>query len=335
LFESAIATAKELDDYLKQHGRPKGPLHGLPISIKDNFNIVGVDSTVGFVGWVNDPAKYNATLVDVLNELGAVLYVKTNVPTAMMIAETVNNVFGRTLNPRNRKLTSGGSSGGESALIAFGGSPLGVGTDIGGSLRIPAACTGIFTLRPSFGRFPTLRARSGLAGQEAVQSVNGPMARSLEDIELFARIIVDSEPWHHDPRCLPLPWQRIQKKPKLKLGVMWHDGVVHPTPPVTAALRDSVKKLKTAGHEIIEWEPEGHRELIEILAKFFVADGGTSLRKILDPVKEPFRPEMKMYESAKDTGVYDMWQTQMSRVELQKRYLDRWNAAGIDGILCS
>jgi amidase len=80
---------------------------------------------------VGHPAVYNATLVDILQDAGAVLYVKTNVPTAMMIAETVNNVFGRTLNPRNRKLTSGGSSGGESALIAFGGSPLGVGTDIG------------------------------------------------------------------------------------------------------------------------------------------------------------------------------------------------------------
>ena len=116
------------------------------------------------MSWVNDPATYNATLVDILRKLGAVLYVKTNVPTAMMIAESVNNVFGRTVNPLNRKLTSGGSSGGESALIAFGGSPLGIGTDIGGSLRIPAACTGIFTLRPSFGRFPTLRAKSGLAG---------------------------------------------------------------------------------------------------------------------------------------------------------------------------
>src|SRR5690242_17728982 len=108
----------------------------------------------------------------------------------MMIAETVNNTFGRTLNPLNRSLTSGGSSGGESALIAFGGSPLGVGTDIGGSLRIPAACTGIFTLRPSFGRFPTLRCRSGLAGQEAVQSVNGPIARSLRDLVLFSSNVV-------------------------------------------------------------------------------------------------------------------------------------------------
>lgn len=96
---------------------------------------MGVDSTVGFVSWVGHPASYNATLVDILQDAGAVLYVKTNVPTAMMIAETVNNVFGRTLNPRNRKLTSGGSSGGESALITFGGSPLGVGTDIGTLFR--------------------------------------------------------------------------------------------------------------------------------------------------------------------------------------------------------
>ena len=98
--------------------------------MKDNFNIIGKDSTVGYASLVQKPATQNATLVDILAKAGAVRYVKTNVPTAMMIAESVNNVFGRTVNPLNRKLTSGGSSGGESALVAFGGSPLGVGTDI-------------------------------------------------------------------------------------------------------------------------------------------------------------------------------------------------------------
>jgi amidase len=131
LFPEAIISAKALDTYFSSTGKPIGPLHGLPISLKDNFNIIGKDSTLGFVAWVNDPATYNSTLADLLINAGAILYVKTNVPTAMMIAETVNNVFGRTTNPRNRSLTPGGSSGGESALIAFGGSPLGVGTDIG------------------------------------------------------------------------------------------------------------------------------------------------------------------------------------------------------------
>lgn len=267
-FEEAIKSAVALDDHLRQTGRVTGPLHGLPISLKDNFNIKGKDSTVGFTSLVNKPAEYNSTLVDILQELGAVMYCKTNVPTAMMIAESVNNTFGRTVNPRNRKLTSGGSSGGESALIAFGGSPLGVGTDIGGSLRIPAACTGIFTLRPSHGRFTTQRCRSGLAGQEAVKSVNGPMARTLEDITMYSKAIIDAKPWLLDPTMLPIPWQPMEQKQKLKIAVMWNDGICTPTPPVRRALKETVQKLQNAGHELIDWDPTHlHLKALELLVR--------------------------------------------------------------------
>lgn len=86
---------------------------------------------MGFVGWADDLAENDSSMVSLLKSKGAVMYAKTNVPTAMMIAETINNLWGRTLNPLNRNLTSGGSSGGESALLSFRGSPLGVGTDIG------------------------------------------------------------------------------------------------------------------------------------------------------------------------------------------------------------
>lgn len=130
-FDRAIATAKALDAHYERTGKPIGPLHGLPVSLKDNFNLKGLDATLGFVSHIGDPAKDDSTLAKILQEAGAVFYVKTNVPTAMMIAETVNNVFGRTVNPRNRRTTPGGSSGGEAALIAFKGSPLGVGSDIG------------------------------------------------------------------------------------------------------------------------------------------------------------------------------------------------------------
>lgn len=108
-----------------------GPFHGLPISIKDNFNIAGKDSTIGIASLANKPATCNSAIIDIILQSGAVLYVKTNVPTAVMLGETVNNVFGRTLNPLNRNLTPGGSSGGESALIAFGASRIGLGSDIG------------------------------------------------------------------------------------------------------------------------------------------------------------------------------------------------------------
>jgi amidase len=240
-----------------------------------------------------------------LETMGAVVYVKTNIPTAMMIAESVNNTFGRTLNPLNRQTTPGGSSGGESALIAFGGSCLGVGSDIGGSLRIPAACTGIYTLRPSFGRFPTLSTRSGLAGQEAIQSVNGPLCKSIEDMVVYSQAVIGAEPWLVDPRCLPLPWRSVSVGPKLKIGVMWNDGVVLPTPPVERALKEVVDKLKANGHEIIEWEPVGHLQGVTLLGELFVSDGGKSLKKLLAPVQEPFRPELISYETAKEAGVYE------------------------------
>jgi amidase len=164
MFDTAIQDAKRLDEHLRERG-PVGPLHGLPISLKDNLHVKGKDSTIGFVSLIDKPADRDSPLVEMLRTAGAVVYVKTQTPTAMMIAETVNNICKVVHNPLKRGVTCGGSSGGEASLIAFGGSPLGVGSDIGGSLRIPASCCGIFTIRPSFGRFPTLYTQSGLAGQ--------------------------------------------------------------------------------------------------------------------------------------------------------------------------
>ncbi|KAK2798971.1 hypothetical protein FQN51_007199 [Onygenales sp. PD_10] len=334
LFPEALASAKALDAHFAATGKPIGPFHGLPVSLKDNFNIIGKDSSLGFTAWVNDPATYNSTLVDLLRAAGAVLYVKTNVPTAMMIAETVNNVFGRTTNPRNRLLTSGGSSGGESALIVFGGSALGVGTDIGGSLRIPAACTGIFTLRPSFGRFPNSLTKSGLAGQESVLSVNGPMAPTLEGIKLFASTVTNSEPWLKDPKCIPIPWRAVERKQKLKLAVLWDDGIVRPTPPVRRALKETVEKLRKAGHEVVDWPSTGHPEGNDILDRFFLSDGGETVQDILASAGEPIRPEMDRYGRAKDSGVRALWALHVERNTLQREYMERWNACeGLDGLL--
>lgn len=126
MYNDAVQRAKALDTHFHQTGQITGPLHGLPISLKDGFNVPGYPSSVGFTAWALDPLDSESSVVTTLKALGAVPYVKTNVPTAMMIAESVNNVYGRTLNPRNRETTSGGSSGGESALLVMKGSCLGM-----------------------------------------------------------------------------------------------------------------------------------------------------------------------------------------------------------------
>lgn len=126
-FDQAIERAKYLDQ-CRSEGKLLGPLHGLPVSLKDSFQVAGTEASIGYVSFLGKKSTTNSPLVDILLDLGAVLYVKTNIPQTLMTADSDNNVFGRTLNPHNTALTAGGSSGGEGALVAFRGSILGVGT---------------------------------------------------------------------------------------------------------------------------------------------------------------------------------------------------------------
>lgn len=132
-FDAAIADAKALDQYYAEHKKPIGPLHGLPISLKDQFHVKGVETTMGYVGWIGTfegktgtgkEKVFESEMVKALRSAGAILYVKTSVPHTLMSGETVNNIIGYTLNPKNRRLTCGGSSGGEGALIGIKGCTL-------------------------------------------------------------------------------------------------------------------------------------------------------------------------------------------------------------------
>lgn len=151
-FSSAISRARDLDRAkASRPTTPLLPLHGLPISLKDSFDVAGHDTSTGLACFVDAPAAQHSAIAALLLDLGAVLYCKTNLPQTIMTGDSDNNVFGRTLNPRNVSLTAGGSTGGEGALLALRGSVLGVGTDIGGSVRVPAVCNGIYGFRPSVG----------------------------------------------------------------------------------------------------------------------------------------------------------------------------------------
>lgn len=137
LFDSAIYQAAAHDQYYLKHGRTVGPLHGLPISLTDRFHVQGVDSAIGFAALLQHPktADDEGTLVRRLRRLGAIIFVKTAVPMSLLTVETESNITGWTMNPRNRILSAGGSSGGEGALQALRGSPLGWASDVGTSLQ--------------------------------------------------------------------------------------------------------------------------------------------------------------------------------------------------------
>lgn len=331
-FDEAIARARELDAYLKREGKTVGPLHGLPISLKDQFNIPGLDTTIGYVSRVNQPATEPSTLVKLLLDAGAVLYVKSNVPATLMMGESVNNVFGRTLNPRNRQLTTGGSSGGESALVTFRASFMGVGTDIGGSIRHPCSYTGLFGLRPSHGRISYQQVANTYLGQEAVRSCAGPMCRSADDIRLFMRSVAAQKPWLHDPQCPPIPWREEEEvlPERLCFGFGMGDGKVTPTPPLRRAMELTKTALLAAGHKVIDFLPHEMPEAAEIVTKMWSADGGEEFQRDTDASGEPLHPQLERWlghsSGAEAQSVFATWQNQQRRAVLAQRWLERWQA---------
>lgn len=167
--QEALTRAQMLDDYMAKEGKPIGPLHGLPFSIKGHMNVKGHDAGAGtaVVSWIGKRvAKEHAYIIKILEDAGAILYCRTTLPEAIMHLETNSPMWGHTLHPLNTALTPGGSSGGESALIACGGSPMGLGGDIGGSLRGPASNCGLYTIRATTFRFPKTGANPLVPGSE-------------------------------------------------------------------------------------------------------------------------------------------------------------------------
>lgn len=160
--------------------------------------IAGWDSTIGYSAWVGQPLKEDSALVRLLRDAGAVPFVKTNVPITLLSFESRNDLFGTSVNPHNAAYSPGGSTGGEAALLAYGGSRIGIGTDVAGSVRVPAHYAGIYTLKSSVGRFLKMGSATSIPGQEGVAPVYSPMARTLEDLETFWKAVVSQKPWMYD-----------------------------------------------------------------------------------------------------------------------------------------
>lgn len=331
LFDRAIQRAQELDATYQRTGKPVGPLHGFPISLKDAVYVAGVTSSLGFVSRLDTVRPSNDILVEKLLDAGAVFYVKTNVPQSLMSGECFNFVFGRTSTPLNTTLSAGGSSGGEGSLIALGGSPLGIGSDIAGSIRTPANFNGVFGLCPSPERFPYHAAKDG-GGDTIIRPVAGPLSRSVDGLELYTRTLLALKPWEWDQSSVPLPWREPEyvlgcgKVRPLCFGLMTHDAVVLPHPPILRGLDMLKTALEDAGHQVVEIEPFDGKEILDLSFKIWSAEGGSKLRAELESSGEPLIKEAIPPNESLKLSVEEYQAAAVQVNVLRQKYLDRWSA---------
>ncbi|KAF2474037.1 amidase, partial [Lindgomyces ingoldianus] len=336
----ALARAKELDHYYQQHGHPIGPLHGLPVSVKEHIGMSGLRYTTGYVSFWNKTAKEDAHVLQILSRAGAVFHCRTTIPQTMMHLETDSNLFGVTVNPYNSAVTAGGSSGGEGALIALRGSCLGIGSDVGGSIRSPAANCGVYGLKPTAFRIPTDGWGYMMAGADTVDSVLGPLSTSLAGLAIFMKTVIDSSPWLAEPALIPIPWRpyTIPSDRPLRIGILSHDAVVRPHPPITRALSLLASRLQSAGIQTVDFQPHLHDEAWAIISSLYFTDGGADDSESIDSSGEPWRPLstwiLKQNPCVKNLSVGELTYWLEERETYRKEYAKHWNQMSVDAILC-
>lgn len=272
----------------------KGPLAGIPVSLKDSVAIAGFDVTVGYSQNASKPSAIDGAQVRLLKDAGAIPYVKTAIPITLLSFESSNDLWGVAKNPHNAKYSPGGSTGGEAALLALNGSRVGIGSDVAGSVRVPAAWSGIYSLKCSTGRWPKMGMSTSMPGQEGVPSVFSPMARTLDDLVYLTKAVIGMKPWKYDFTVHPIEWReedfaavaRSAEKKKLKVGLMPFDGVVPPSPAIARGLRMTASALERAGHSVKEipvsqFPPGASPALgLQLASTLLNADGCKTFRNI-------------------------------------------------------
>ena len=225
--------------------------------MKECFDIAGKPTTLGIPARLQNKATRDAALVEHLREMGAVILGCTNIPQLLLSYRSRNPIWGAVNNPFALDRTPGGSSGGESAALAAGLSPLGLGSDLGGSIRVPAHFTGTAGIKPTLDRIPARGCQTGLPGQEAVRGMPGPMARTSRDLALYFSTLDPRWMSRADGRVPPIEWidpGKIEIR-KLRIGVVQPGPFfVAPSAAIARATREAGEILVAAGCEVIPFE---------------------------------------------------------------------------------
>jgi Asp-tRNA(Asn)/Glu-tRNA(Gln) amidotransferase A subunit family amidase len=278
--DGARRRARVAEEQVKSH-RTLGPLHGVPISIKSSIEVAGMPYEAGTALRKGIVGKHDAPLVQRLRQAGAIILGVTNTPELLMAWETDNLLYGRTNNPWDLSCTSGGSSGGEAAAIAAGLSAGGVGSDGGGSIRVPAHFCGICGLKPTPGRIPATGHFPQSAGPFALLGVVGPMARTVPDVKLLFEIIQGQDDGDPSAAPVPLRWPDRKEIKKIRIGYFEDDGRTPVTSETRAAVRSAVGALRGAGFQVEPFRPDGLEQARQAWWAFFGIAGGMLLRPML------------------------------------------------------
>src|SRR5438128_2632389 len=258
-------------------GKVLGPLHGVPISIKSSIEVAGLRCEAGTRLRAGLVAEKDAPLVRRLRTAGAIILGVTNTPELLMAWETDNLLYGRTNNPWDLARTAGGSSGGEAAAIASGCSAGGVGSDGGGSIRVPAHFTGICGLKPTPGRIPATGHYPNSVGPFALLGVVGPMARKVQDLKLLFEVMQGPDIGDPSAVSVPVRWPDRDELKKVPIGYFEDDGRTPVTADTRAAVRTAAEALTRAGFQVEPFRPDGLELARQLWWKFFGIAGGMLL----------------------------------------------------------
>lgn len=360
LYDEARARAREIDA-ARRRGETLGLLAGVPVTVKDSFDLRGAPTTIGLESRVSHRAEADSPVVARLRQADAVLVGKTNVPQLMLMFETDNRCYGRTLHPENPHRGAGGSSGGEAAAIAARFAAVGLGSDLLGSIRQPAHVCGVHGFKPTMNRTSMAGSLNALRGMEAIVSQAGPLARHVVDATAFAKLLLE-EPYD-DPFTTALPWRdpATVDLSRLRIGV-WDDApMFQASPAVRRAVREAADVLRGAGAEIVPFAMPDAETAFRYCIMLLAANGGRTAREMigrekplpgvelmlrvwgLPPLMRPavaaafeargqkWRGKLTRWARACSAGEY--WQLLQARKEYVRGVMQQWRAQQLDVIL--
>jgi amidase len=324
----ALAQADQADQ-AKRDGKPCGPMHGVPITIKDTYRVKGSRTTAGHLPLKDHIPDTDAVAVQLLKDAGAIIIGRTNTPTLAMDMQTDNPIFGKTNNPWDVQRTPAGSSGGCATALATGMTSLSLGSDLAGSIRLPASFCGVYGLKPTHGVVSFEGHIVPLPGQTngyRTLAVAGPLARSIDDLALALDVL--TQPTSHDRNVAPLLADLGENVDISKLKIAWTDnfGGVPVSKEIKDQLRAFVNKLAQAGATVHKVEPQGmdYNEIWETWGSFVGAQGNYNMSNLKRSIGHFFsKSTVKNIPMQRKIVGPTSLQKLMQAFELQSQYITK------------